>query len=59
MNAMCKWTQDNEDYSGKWDTDCGQSFWFDIDGPDDHGMHYCCFCGKSLMAVPYMEEDDE
>ena len=49
--AQCRWSQDDE---GSYDTDCGEKFTFIDDGPD--GMKFCCYCGKPLIDVPWVEE---
>lgn len=44
---VCNWRYD--DLDGKWDTDCGEAWVFEIDGPNHNGMRYCCYCGRTLV----------
>jgi hypothetical protein len=55
----CQWAQDGAGES-TWASSCGQYFVMndDADSPDDF-MNFCCFCGKSLAAVPYVEDSDD
>lgn len=56
----CKWKQDEGDMSGVWWTDCGEGHVFEVDGPTENKMKFCCYCGHSLEEVPYVEPlDDE
>lgn len=52
----CAWREDED---GTWETDCGQAFVFVDDGPVENGMKYCCYCGKQIDALPYVEEADD
>jgi len=56
--AKCEWTQDAERYD-RWNTACKRCYLLDVDGPADHFMHYCCFCGKKLVEAPFNEQEDE
>ncbi len=51
-DGECRWSQ-NED--GYYDTACGQAFVMESGTPIDNGMHYCCYCGKRLVEVPYSD----
>ena len=42
----CDWSND-EDH-GKWDTSCGQAFYFIDDGPTENGFRFCPYCGGTL-----------
>jgi hypothetical protein len=55
MLNECQWTQDSD---GNWNTDCGYLFVFLANGPRENGMQFCCYCGKELIAVPFVEESD-
>jgi hypothetical protein len=57
----CEWKQDDDwDSSENWETSCGQAFVLTDEGPPSkHGFKFCCFCGRSLTEVPYVQEDDE
>ena len=46
--AMCKWSVDDD---GIWNTDCGNAFFFDSDGPHENGFKFCPYCGKGMDAV--------
>jgi hypothetical protein len=48
--AQCEWVLD--DIDGKWDTGCGEAFFFEVDGPAENGMRYCPYCGKRLVVAP-------
>lgn len=50
----CEWAEDDE---GAWDTQCGERFIFSADGPTENGMHYCCYCGRPLVEVKYVEKE--
>lgn len=52
----CRWVQDED--GGAYDSDCGHRWDFIEAGPIDNGMRFCCYCGKSLVDVPYVEDDD-
>lgn len=53
MPDECTWTEDED---GNWDTACGDKFVF-IDGPPSaNGCKFCCYCGKPLNEVRYVEE---
>ena len=54
MIDKCKWQEDED---GNWHTGCGNAFCF-IDGaPDDSGMKFCCYCGKSLGPARYIDPE--
>jgi hypothetical protein len=42
----CLWTYDEAHY--KYDTECGNSFYFESDGIDENGFKFCPYCGKPL-----------
>lgn len=43
----CGWQPDEYGY---WDTDCGRTFCFEADGPNENEFRYCCYCGKVLKV---------
>lgn len=46
----CAWSQ--FDAGGDtYGTDCGHEFSLVVDGPYENEMRFCCYCGKSLVAV--------
>lgn len=56
--TVCRWVEDEPaiDWEGIWGTDCGHSFIFDEEGPEENEFKCCPFCGKPIEAVPYVEE---
>jgi hypothetical protein len=57
MTDTCTWTQDSslELYA----TECGSWFYFTDEGPTEHEFRFCPYCGKSLVDVKYVFEDEE
>jgi hypothetical protein len=49
---VCKWDQEDDEY-GSYDTDCGRSFSITEGTPEENGMKYCCFCGKTAVGTPF------
>ena len=57
MNDTCTWTQDS---SGElYATECGKSFHFVEQVLSESDFMFCPYCGKTLIDVPYIEEDEE
>jgi len=57
-SPMCTWTWDDDVYGGHWDTECGEAFCFsEDDKPGDHGVKYCCYCGKEIKVVVPMGDE--
>jgi hypothetical protein len=54
----CEWAQEDES-SDAWDTGCGHTFLINDGTPSENGMRYCCFCGKTLIGVPFEQENGE
>jgi hypothetical protein len=52
----CEWAQEDES-SDAWDTGCGRTFLINDGTPPENGMCYCCFCGKTLIGVPFEQEN--
>ena len=46
--TVCVWTHD--DFHEKWDTTCGESFWFADGNPISNGMKFCPFCGRKIHS---------
>ena len=44
----CVWTADEHDDYSIWETDCGNTFQLEYDGPEENKMKFCCYCGKLL-----------
>lgn len=57
--AACGWSQDSDSYSDTWATSCGHYFRLDDGTPTDNKMAFCCYCGKSLVSYPFVEDEDE
>jgi len=53
---ICPWSHD---IIGAFATACGNYFQFNEGGPVYNGFHYCPYCGKQLVEVPYEEDDDD
>jgi hypothetical protein len=53
----CEWAQEDES-SDAWDTGCGRTFLINDGTPSENDMCYCCFCGKTLIGVPFEQEDN-
>jgi hypothetical protein len=57
MNETCTWTQDGSlEY---YNTECGNAFYFTDEGPTEHEFRFCPYCGRKLVDVPYIEEEEE
>ena len=57
-NAECRWIFDSNNvdpFSDHYTTGCEQGFEFIGDGPDENGMIYCPYCGRSLVEVKEVE----
>ena len=52
-NAECRWIFDP--ISDHYTTGCEQGFEVIGDGPDEAGMIYCPYCGRSLVEVKEVE----
>ena len=44
--ASCEWKFDENHC--KWDTACGEAFFFDNDGPEENGTKFCMYCGQPI-----------
>jgi hypothetical protein len=53
--SACTWTQVDED-SELWETECGESFYLESNSPNEGGLKFCCYCGKSLAEEPWTED---
>jgi hypothetical protein len=48
----CRWQHDLDDLEGEsWFTACGERFTFICDGPKEHGMRFCPYCGGTLVPT--------
>lgn len=61
MAEVCHWKQEDDfDASDCWNSDCGHAFCLNEGAqPEEHGMKFCCFCGKPLVGVLFVPEPDE
>jgi hypothetical protein len=48
----CFW---KEDSNGTWWADCEEAFGFTNGSPRENNMNYCCYCGRILEQLPYIE----
>ena len=48
----CHWTEDDD---GNWETECGNAFCLEDGPPKENSMRYCCYCGRKLEEVLYVE----
>lgn len=53
---FCTWTE--EDEGAYWSTGCGEEFTIIFGTPSQNRMNYCTFCGKLIMEVEKIEEED-
>lgn len=47
-DLACRW---GEDEGGIWNSECGELFQFDCDGPEENGFKFCPYCGKEMCEV--------
>ena len=48
IELKCPWSKETNPDWAIWNTSCGNAFSFVGDGPIEHGMRFCCFCGGYL-----------
>jgi len=48
----CTWKSDEE---GNWTTSCGELYCIIEGTPEENKMKFCCFCGRSLKQIPYVD----
>lgn len=46
----CHWKEDN--WSGSYDTGCGQKHCFIDGGPEENKHQFCPYCGKTIKMTP-------
>jgi len=51
----CRWKQDD---SGDWFTRCGEAWSFTDGGVAENRIKFCPYCGKTICAVIYSEQDE-
>ena len=59
ITKTCCWWPEGNNYEDEWRTQCGGLFTLTCDTPTEHGMKFCCYCGKKLVAVHYEPESEE
>lgn len=59
--ATCEWTPDDfPDAGNSWTTSCRQAWEFNNEeNPIENEMLYCPFCGRTLVPVPIVSDEDE
>jgi len=56
----CTWTEESgHDYSGVWNTSCGEAFVYEHATPAENGARFCQHCGNPIEFKPYAPEIDE
>ena len=50
--GFCTWMEDEQ---GIWHTDCRHMFVLHADSPSENNMRYCCYCGRELKELGYVE----
>lgn len=49
MQEPCNWTPDYD--SGAWETDCGETYCFEAEGPEANHYRFCPGCGHPLQEA--------
>ncbi len=59
-DAACQWGQEDDGSSTYWSA-CGHGhgFTFNDGGPTDNGLKHCCYCGKPLIELPWVEPEPD
>ena len=50
--ASCAWKLNDDPDDSCWTTACGEAFFFNDDGPAEHGFKHCFYCGGALVVAP-------
>jgi len=45
----CTWIIQDPHDQHIWETDCGEAFVFEVDGPEQNNFKFCPFCGKPII----------
>ena len=48
-----------DDSDGIWSTECGHTLTWTEGTPEENGAEFCWFCGARLVAVPWVEPEEE
>ena len=54
-SEVCKWQEDD---SGTWESQCGNSFEINDGTPEENRMLFCCYCGGEIEQIQYQEEEE-
>ena len=49
-SQVCGWKYCEHDYF--WDTECGDAFYFENDGPAENNVRFCHGCGRRVKIQP-------
>jgi DNA-directed RNA polymerase subunit RPC12/RpoP len=49
-DRICQWTDDHDDYSNLWATECGNTWEFINDGPIENKTKCCPYCGGRIVV---------
>jgi hypothetical protein len=49
---LCDWSQDGDEDSDTWHSDCGHYFTLTEGHPIDNGFRFCPICGASISVTP-------
>jgi hypothetical protein len=55
MDDDCRWT---EDADAVWATGCGEMHRFSEDHPQQNAYQFCPYCGRALVAVGYVPDEE-
>ncbi|MCC4118807.1 hypothetical protein LLG90_25985, partial [Aromatoleum toluclasticum] len=55
IGDACLWIENNE---AIWNTACGEAWSFVDGGPADNNVKFCHGCGKPVLAVPCMANEE-
>ena len=53
-SEVCKWQEDD---SGTWESQCGNSFVINDGTPEENRMLFCCYCGGEIEQIQYQEAE--
>jgi DNA-directed RNA polymerase subunit RPC12/RpoP len=49
-DRICQWTDEQDDYSNLWATECGHTWEFMNDGPTENKTKFCPYCGGRIVV---------
>lgn len=58
MADTCAWAQADSE-TDLWETTCKRAFRLDEGTPSENYMKFCCYCGKTLVEHPWVDEESE